>query len=167
MTPTWRSAATRLFEYIERTGMDPDTTYSYHELSAVVEQDITKNRSPVYQAIPLLEKQHKRTLVVVPTVGYRVAAANESPGLARRRVTRSQGQIRKGLHTARHTDESRLTQEERHELHRCQQGLEALRQEMARVKRRMGVVEGRLDELEAMPTLTAEEIQLLKSLIGR
>lgn len=160
------STCERLYEALVASGLEFGRLFPYAELDAAAGQPIRPSRSVLYRTVKLLEERQQRTLVNVPRQGYRIALAGETPAIADRRVKRGQRQIGKAIHTARHTDTSPLTQEERNELHRVLSGLEAMRQELVRIKRRMARTESRVEELESRPQLSPAEIEALRDLLS-
>jgi hypothetical protein len=145
-----QSRSRKLFEYIERSGLEPDTLYTHQQLSEVIGQPIAENRSPIYSAIRQLEKAHNRTLICVLGVGYRVARPSESRDIVDHRVSRATRQVRRGVHTARHTDMAGLSPEERKQHDQMRSGIVALERQMKQVRSQMNHLEARVDVVETI-----------------
>lgn len=88
-------------------------TIPYERLSEVLARDFTADRGPIYRAITELEREDKRTLDVVPRVGYRVVDAPEHERLARRHHRRSRRQLGKAHSKLASADRARLNPEQR------------------------------------------------------
>jgi hypothetical protein len=148
MQTTNQSDSRKLFEFIAATNLEPDSLYTLDQLSAVIEKPIRQHRTPIYAATRLLEQHHHRTLICIHNVGYRVARANEVRDIADNRTRRAAKQVRRGIHTASHTDVSTLTPEERSELDQTRAGLLALERQMTQMRRRVGQIETRVEHVE-------------------
>lgn len=151
MTLEGKSATDRIVSYIEGRSLEPDTLFTYGELTDALGHDVQLNRGPVYAASRRLETKHRRTLVCVPGRGYRLAHPSESADIGVKRIRRSERQVNKGAHTVRHTEIEALDQEARQRLYLVQSGMNALQREMREAKARLSGVERRVDRLEAKP----------------
>lgn len=99
----WRSV------YTLATGKPVDTVLTYEQLDEATGSDIRAHRDPVMKASRVLEREQRRTLVVVRNQGYRIAAANEHEGLARKRNRRAGRQLKTGLSILRGTRRDELS----------------------------------------------------------
>lgn len=167
MQITGQSDSRKLFDYLTESGLEPDTLYSKESLSAAIGKPIDENREPLYRAIRMLEKHHNRTMVCVFRQGYRVARANEVPDIATQRLRRASRQVTAGVHTVTHTDLAGLSQTERQRHDLCRAAMLAMQKELRQVKRRLTGVEERVEVLEQRPTLSDEEVVLLRSLLKK
>lgn len=101
----WRSV------YQLAAGQPVDTILTYEQLDKATGSDIREQRDPVAKAARMLERDQRRTLVVVRNQGYRIAAADEHEGLARKRQRRARKQVSTGLSILRGTRRSELEPE--------------------------------------------------------
>jgi len=88
-------------------------TVTYEQLSEMLGRPFADDRGPIYRAMTELERENRRTLDVVPRVGYRVVDAPEHEKLARRHHKRSRRQLKKAHSKLASADRARLTPEER------------------------------------------------------
>lgn len=93
---------------------------TYRELGELLRYDDRKERTRIYgpvgRAMREFEKERKRTLEVVRTVGYRVVHAEEHVRLANGHARRARRQVRRGSERVASADRSHLTQEDRRRL---------------------------------------------------
>lgn len=99
---------------------------TYAELMAITGTDLNTARGALQRAITELQREDLRTMANVRLVGYEVVEAREHAGLARGRIQRSKVQIRKGQRTAKGTDLTRLTPDERKVLDNVSARLDAI-----------------------------------------
>lgn len=95
-------------------------TFTYQQLNDAVNSlfgpderalhiDLRENRSALYSAKVRLEENHKRTIVNVPTVGYRIAEAVEHHGLGLKHQKKAKRSVRRGKRVVQAADRSRLS----------------------------------------------------------
>lgn len=99
----WRSV------YTLAKGKPVGTILTYGQLDEATGSDIRAQRDPVTKAARMLERDQRRTLVVVRNQGYRIAAADEHEGLARKRNRRARKQIATGRSILQGTRREELT----------------------------------------------------------
>ncbi len=103
---TGQSNAEVIVQYV--CGVQPDTTFSYDDLRAVLEKHTTQKYanpmicSVIRQANPKLLRLHQRELRNVRNVGFRLIPAKEHSALATIRHGKADKQIRRALLTLKH-----------------------------------------------------------------
>lgn len=104
----------RRLQVIEKVAdMQPDQVISYETLESMLSVDRLTAQSVVNSALPGLQREHKKTLVAVRGVGYRVLQANEHLGLATRHQRKGRRAVRRGKLVVVHTDYGQLTEAEK------------------------------------------------------
>lgn len=93
-------------------------------------------RSAVNRARPRLERDHRRTLVVVPAVGYRVAEPHEHLALSRQHVRKARRSITRGHSKLANVDFAALDEQARQRFAEEEIALAALQAEVDRTRRR-------------------------------
>jgi hypothetical protein len=102
-----RSAGQVMFDLVR--GAAPDTLFSYDELTEALSKGLAEPvaREAIYRAAAdasaMLLREEMRALVVVPTVGYRIARAEEHLPLAKRRRRFAERHMRRGQMTLERT----------------------------------------------------------------
>lgn len=114
-----------------------ETLFTFEDLSDVIGRDIRTNRGCLYEAQKTLEKTSQRTLVSVPTVGYKIASPDQHEALAVKHQKRGRRQLTKALSRVTSTNRSALTSQEQQRLTDLETNLRAqqtmLRQTNAKV----------------------------------
>lgn len=95
-------------------------TVTYDAMSEAIGQDIRANRGPIYRATKQLEEEHRRTIISVPRIGYRIAQAAEHEDLARSHHKRARKQVAKSYRKLHSADRAALTPEQRHRFDRLE-----------------------------------------------
>lgn len=93
-------------------------------------------RSAVNRARPRLEREHHRTLVVVPALGYRVAEPSEHLALSRLHVRKARRSMTRGHSKLIHVEASALSSAEQRQIADEQLALAALMAEVDRSRAR-------------------------------
>lgn len=92
---------------------DYDTTVKYSALEDALDADRATVQAAVHQAKPALERNHRKAVVAVKNVGYRIVNPSEHHGLAVVHQKKSVRQIRKSLSKVNYVDASQLTEGEK------------------------------------------------------
>lgn len=157
-----KSARQVILEHVH--GHEPGTVFTYNQLEALLELDGTddENRRTIQHAARACQyrllRDYKRTLVSVPTVGYRLALAREHRGLADDKTRRGFRQMRRALDTLENARLDEMTQGER-ELHLAQCELNS---RLYYEQRRVAKKQDRHDQLIARLTARLDQIEAVK-----
>jgi len=142
-------------------GAEPGTVYTYDELTESLEDgtDRTYDRRMVQSVVRLaklrLLREHRRTLTVVPNVGYRVAHARDHRGIASDQSKRGERQMRRALATMENARLEEMTTAER-ELHIAQCAINAA---VYAEQRRLTSRQNRTDTIIARLTSRVEQLE--------
>ncbi|HEX7461746.1 MAG TPA: hypothetical protein VF317_06205 [Dermatophilaceae bacterium] len=90
-------------------GANVGDVITHDALSEALGYDVLTDRSPVYKATEVLQREDRRTTANVKGRGYRIAAAREHAPLAEDRQRRARRQIRRGKATVTHVNVAELT----------------------------------------------------------
>jgi chaperonin cofactor prefoldin len=144
-----------------------DGIITYAELEELLGHQVSTDRSAIYRAIRELEKIDKRTMEVVPRVGYRVVEAREHERLARVHQKRSRRQLGRSLRKVRSADRRHLTAEEAARLDDLEGRFSRLESMVRRLDDRQKVTENRQDKVERESADLAAQFQKLQDSLAR
>lgn len=169
-----------LLDFLRERAEGVGELISYEEFEAVLGRRLQSNRQPLYKAIEKLEKEHKRTLLVVENQGYRVAHPNECAGTVRRRIKRGERQITRGKKLGDNVDMAMLTPTEKEELYNAQRHITALWHEQRQLRKKLdlhdkliadqaGTIKAHSQRLTGLEQqgFTADELAVLKHLAAK
>lgn len=143
----------------------PGTVFPYAELEALLSTgcDRTFDRRDVQQIVRAaktrLLRENKRTLAVVPNVGYQLAFAKEHLGIANGHTKRGERQLRRAVVTLENARLDEMTAHER-ELHLAQC---EVNQRILAEQRRMTSKQARHDLMIARLTSRVEQLEAGKN----
>jgi hypothetical protein len=121
-----KSQAERVYDLLR--GLQPGDVLEYKQVIEVEDLDLQGDRSPIYGAQKLLEKNDRRTVEAVPNVGYRVVEADEHARLASNHTRKAKRQYGKAKRRVTFVREDELTSD-------------AARAELAELRARVGSLE--------------------------
>jgi hypothetical protein len=102
--PRWAAVYNRIRD------LSPGDIATYDELSEWAGVDVSKNnRSSVYQAIKVLQREDHRTMECVPGQGYAVVPASAHADLAKKHNRRAGRQLNKAIGKVQSADRNYLT----------------------------------------------------------
>ena len=143
------------------------TTVEYGALENELGIDRAAVQSAVNDAKPGLEREHRKSVVAVPNVGYRIVQPNEHHGLAIVHQRKSLRALRRSLSKVNHVDASRLTEGERAAVTLAATGiamqLDYMRRNDIRAKRH----EDMIAATQQQSTRTADEVADLKARLSK
>lgn len=161
----WRSV------YALASGQPVGVLLTYEQLDEATGSAIREHRDPIIKAARALEREQRRTLVVVKNQGYRIAAAEEHEGLARRRQRRARRQVSTGLSILRGTRRDELAPDAVRRLDAYELTLSAHEDMLRRLDRRVQRQEERLRAVRHENSATSadhdERIARLEALMQR
>lgn len=106
-----------IYEFVK--DLPPDSVITYSTISSLVQREFPgNNRRPITRVCQELRAVNQRTMVSVPTVGYRIARSNEHVVIAKGHQNRARTQIMKAVEVLDATDRDDLTTGETQELDR-------------------------------------------------
>ena len=156
-----RSNQQVLIDHVQSHADQPGKQFTYEELSAVLGSGTDRDfdRVSVQQVVRAareqLLRQHKRTLVCVPNVGYHLAHAREHKAIASAQTRRGHRQMKRALSTMENArlDEMTATERELH-LAQCQ-----INSQLYHEQRRMLSKQQRHDDMIARLTSRVEQLE--------
>jgi hypothetical protein len=161
----WRSV------YQLASGQPVGTLITYEQLDEATGSDVRAHRDPIFKASRVLEREDRRTLVVEKNRGYRIAAANEHEGLARKRQRRAWRQAKTGLSILRGTRRDELDSDAVRRLDQYENTLSSHEDMLRRLGRRVQRQEDGLRDVRRQSSETAadhdERLARLETLIQR
>ncbi len=146
---------------------DYDSVVTYEELESELGTDRATAQSAVNQAKLGLESVHRKSVVAVPNVGYRIVKPNEHHGLAVVHQRKSLRSLRRSLSKVNHVDASQLTEGERAAVTLATTGiamqLDYMRRNDIRAKRHEDMIVATQQQSDR----TADEVSELKDRLAR
>lgn len=137
------SDADRLFDYIEKKGVEFDTVFSYEEVHQIVPKSRNVIQSLVRRLNRRLGRTHHRYLKNIPTQGWRVVRPEEHVELGHEHVDRASRQVGKAVQIVAHADATAMSPMQRDRNDITLSGLRALQRQVKenaiRLKRLEGV----------------------------
>ncbi len=122
-------------------------TATYRDISEALEEPFTDAaRTALTQAINRMEKERRLTMHCLRGVGYVVSQPRQVIETMEKRTTKAARQLHLGARTGDRVDISSLPANEQLEHRQMVKSLRALKAELQRVKRRVGVVEEKVGE---------------------
>ncbi len=94
------------------TDVDRGDIVTYDAIEECLGYDIRLNRSPIYRMQRDLLEVHKRSIMAVPNVGYRVVQASEQEAQAHGYRRRSKRSLTRAVHVAAGTDLSLVSMDQ-------------------------------------------------------
>lgn len=136
-------------------------TFTYDQLNKAVNSlfgpderalhiDLRDNRSALYSAKVRLEEGYKRTIINVPTVGYRIAEAVEHHTVGLKHQKKAKRSVRRGKHTVDNVDRSQLSALE-------SQRMDELSAQLGRHETMLANHGSRITALESAQSITVAE----------
>lgn len=148
-------------------GVDYDAVVKYEELESELEVDRATVQAAVNAAKPGLEREHRKSVVAVPNIGYRVVRPNEHHGLAVVHQRKSLRSLRRSLSKVNHVDASQLTEGERAAVTLAATGialqLDYMRRNDIRAKRHEDMITATQQQTDR----TADEVSELRERLAR
>lgn len=146
---------------------DYDEVVKYADLEAELDANRDTVQAAVNAAKLLLEREHRKAVVAVPNVGYRVVRPNEQHGLAVVHQRKSVRALKRSLSKVNHVDAAQLTEGERAAVTLAATGiamqLDYMRRNDIRAKRHEDMIAATTQTAER----TAEEVAELKARLAR
>lgn len=124
-------------------------------------------RSAFYRAVKQVEDEHSRTFDRVRNIGYRMVAANEHEGLARRQHKKAKRRLASAHRKAHSADRSQLTPEERKRLDAVEDHLARQQEMIRRLDKRVEKTEQRTARTEKDQLKLADRVDALTDLLAR
>lgn len=142
------SPTTSLLDLIEKD-LSVNRVYDYETIRGQVGCDIRKRNWIIRSVRRALEKRKDspRSLINVPTIGYRIIHPNEVVGIAERRVGQARRQVREALGTVQSADLKLCDASERVEIERVRGCVHALSQVVRAHDRKLRFHERLLEDL--------------------
>jgi len=151
--------------------LDVGEVVTYEHLSKLLERDFLAARGPFHKANKHLLATHKRGMVNVKNVGYRVVTATEHEDVARDQHRFAKRRLRKSKHWLANTDRGDLPPEAVERFDRLEQSLDRQIDFTQRLDRRVARVEKALNasrvEIAEQASDTAERLTKLTEALQR
>ena len=166
------SRSDRIFRFLERFKDSVDLTISYEEFEQGCGMDVRQFRSALEAARCRLLRTHKRDILNVWSVGYRVAHPREAEDRARGCIRSSKKKVGKGYQALVNADRSLLTLAEGKQHDHVTQVVAGIRETLRKHEKRLDQHErlisdtrDRVRTLEKTQPLTADEVADLRALL--
>lgn len=140
--------------------MEPGEVVTYEMLDEALGRPFKDNRVPWYAAVETLQRDYKKTMVLVRGEGYRVAKPEQHADIATFRQKKARRQIGKASRVVKNTNWSALSPKEAERLTSVEIAL-------ANQQRALRSVSGRVAKVEKKTEVTDDKVALIEAALKK